>query len=115
MHAAITVSFQQPSYTVSEGAGSVEVCLIIDSGGVDSEKPVGVEVDVTPRPVTATEGKLACMYIWATVCLYWSTPIYTVFYLNSITWILCHIQVKVIKSLLFEYSQMCMYTKSFRS
>lgn len=51
---AITVSFQQPNYTVTEDAGSVEVCLIIDSGGVETTE---VEVDVTPMPSTASEGK----------------------------------------------------------
>ena len=74
MHAAITVSFQQPSYTVSEGAGSVEVCLIIDSGEV--EPSIGLQVDVSPLSVTATGGEL----IWA-MCFGWFTP--AVFSFNS--------------------------------
>ena len=51
---------------MSEGAGSVEVCLIIDSGGV--EPSIGLQVDVSPLSVTATGGEL----IWA-MCFGWFT------------------------------------------
>ena len=47
--------FQQPNYTVMENAGSVEVCLIIEKGGVETSQ---VEVDVTPMTFSADEGKL---------------------------------------------------------
>ena len=50
------MAFEQPNYSVNEGAGFLELCIIIIEGGVDAEKTAGVEVDMSLTPDTATAG-----------------------------------------------------------
>lgn len=54
--AAIKVAFQLPRYSIEEGAGPLEVCLVIEEGSVDSEKTDGVKVGLSPIAGTARAG-----------------------------------------------------------
>lgn len=69
---AIIVAFEQSFYSVSEGAGSVEVCLVIEQGEVDSENTVGVEIGVSPIShsidYTATVGECKLAVLCTSVC-----------------------------------------------
>ena len=64
-HLALKVAFQQSSYAANEGTGSVEVCLVIEAGGVDTEKVVGVETSASLSAVTAIQG--ICTYSYCMV------------------------------------------------
>ena len=50
------MAFEQSNYTVNEVAGFLELCIVINKGGVDAEKTAGVEVDMSLIPDTATAG-----------------------------------------------------------
>lgn len=54
--AAIKVAFQLPRYSIEEGAGPLEVCLVIEEGSIDSEKTDGVKVGLSPIAGTARAG-----------------------------------------------------------
>lgn len=53
---AIRVAFQTSSYTFTEDSGSVEVCAVIVGGGIDTEKPANVEVDLSLTAASAHPG-----------------------------------------------------------
>ena len=66
------MAFEQSSYSVSEGAEFLEVCIVIEEGGVDAGKTPGVEVGVSFIADTATagDGSVTCYIyaMWAIVC-----------------------------------------------
>ena len=56
------MKFQQSSYTIQEQAVSVEICLGIMAGGVDSEKTAGVELGASVTDGTALQG-IKCYWL----------------------------------------------------